>query len=237
MPQRDESFLFGRTDESTELRNDDAVKRGASSIGGLFALLNELDYFKLIEKLVRGPVTEEQVLTSGRWWIFSKGSKLAGLAGIMLLVMRLGLLCAGEDVDQHLKFSMYLLMHIALTFAFPYMFVKYLVYPDGVTWAAVRYTLQGFSVGLVLSEGLKSTLFIGSLIARPYVSTHWYHKSGLGDALLEMYYDSFVISYIEEVVTFAACVVSVYFVWVYVSRFGEIRRQQLEHGKPYALGL
>lgn len=235
MANNDNSFLFSKRDTSADMRNDDADKRGAGSFCGIFSLLSELDYFKLIEKLIRKPVTKDQVVTSNRWWLFGKGTKPAGLAGVLLFAVRFGILGSGDTIDPTVKFGVYLLFYFLLLFAFPYMFLQYLKLPDGVTWSATIYTLQGFTFGLLMAVVGETALMFGTLYARSWVVANWYHKSKIGDPLLELWYDSICRSYVEEGLLFLASLVCVYFVWRYVAKFGEIRRLQLATGKPYDL--
>jgi hypothetical protein len=224
-------------DDSEQFRIDEARKRGIASPGGIGALLGELDYYQLIENLVRGPVTEKQLLTPYRWWLFFKGSAFGSIAGTVLLLVRVGLLLPGEDMDYRIKFGAFMVFYSILIFGFGNMFMKYLVYPDGATWTAVRFALAGFSTGLVFSETLKEGFMLWTVYVRDYVVAHIYKTNAILDAVLEMYYNSFISTYTEEIALLMLCYMSVGYFWLYFGKMSDYRRNVLKTGKPYDLGV
>ncbi len=227
--------LLGKKDELQDVQLDEARKRGATSPAGIFALLGELDYYFLVENLTRSAITAQQLTTPTRWWIFTKGTKLASIVGVVLLMVRFALLASGKDVAHLVKIVTFTFIYGALIFAHFQMFMKYITFVGGATWTAVKYATAGFSVGLVVSETLKSALLMVCIHFKPYVAAHWYGKSGFTDTLLEIFYIDFARSLLEELLLIAICYAVIIYFWIYFRAITKVRLRAQNHGKPYDL--
>jgi hypothetical protein len=236
MSFKDNLEVIGASSEDgTTLKNEEARKRGTASPAGFFALLGELDYYRLIENLIRGPVTDQQLITPYRWWLFFKGSALSSVAGVVVLMTRVCLLIPGETLPFWFKYSTFLGIFALLLFVHGSVFMQYANYPNGATWVAVKYALAGFSVGVLSSEFLKTLVVCASIFFREYVALSFYGKFKITDILLEMYYDRLVGSYAEELVTFLVSIITITYFWLYFNKRTQYRTEVLETGKPYDL--
>jgi len=237
MSDSDFSTLVGSADDRHQMMLDEARKRGVLSPGGVFALIGELDYYQLIENLIRGPVTERQLMTPYRWWLFFKGSAFSSFIGTLLTLIRFALLLPGENMDFRIKYGTFLIFYFVMLFGFGNMFMKYTKYPDGATWTAVKYTLGGFSTGIIITETIKHILIGWSIYAKNFIAHHLYNRHWLLNEFMEVYYDLFVDSLWEEVVSLCICYIAVIYFWMYFYRISSYRRAALKTGKPYDLGL
>ena len=238
MAQNDQNPLFGALlGKDPDPRMEDALKKGLHSPKGILALLGELDYYLLIENLTRGPITEKQLISPYRWWLFFKGSAIASMVGTVLLLIRMGLLMSGETVDFRIKFTTFVIVYAFFILGTGNMFTKYLHYPDGATWLAVKYTLYGFTTGLIISETSKAILLCWTIYMKKYVGQYVYNQSEIIDFFLEIYYDLFVRSYAEELVTLLISYGVLVYFWMFVKKRELFRRDCIRKGKPYDLGM
>jgi len=234
---RDESAIFGGTRKDIEnFQADEARKRGAASPGGILSLLGELDYYLLIENLTRGPITEQQLMTNHRWWIFAKGTALASMVGLAMIMTRIALLLPGADVPYSIKYSFYLVVYAGIIFASGNMFMKYARNPDGAAWTAVKFALAGLSTGLIFTETLKSAAFMTVLLSKGYIAKYVYGEYAFVDSLIRLFFDSFSRSLTEEIAALLVCYISVGYFWMYFNKRSEYNREIRKKGQPYDLG-
>ncbi len=234
---RDESAIIGGTRKDIEEHQaDEARKRGAASPGGILSLLGELDYYLLIENLIRGPITEQQLMTNTRWWIFAKGTALASMVGMAMILTRIALLLPGADMAYEIKYGTYLAIYSAIIFASGHMFMKYAKYPDGAAWTAVKYALMGLTSGLLLTETMKGAAFIAVLMSKGYIAEYVYGRYAFVDGIIELFFNSFSRAISEEVVAMVVCYVTVTYFWMYFNKMSEYYREKKRVGNPYDLG-
>ena len=226
-----------KPDESAEFRIDEARKKGSGSPGGLFVLLGELDYYSLIESLIKGPITDKQLMTPYRWWIFFKGSANSSMVGLIIIMMRLGFLLPGETMDFRIKFGTYMVFYFFVIFGFGKLFLNYIHYPDGSTWLAIKFALSGFIFGMFISETIKSIILLVTLYAKPWITRNWYGQSSFGDSIYDFYYTEFVHTYSEELALLGVCYASILYLWIYFNRITEYQRNKIKKGTPYDLGM
>ena len=72
-----DAFMLGADSQATQ--REEAERSGASSFRGILLLISELEYFSLVERLCRLPITERQLTTSRRLWTLTKGAVLGGI--------------------------------------------------------------------------------------------------------------------------------------------------------------
>lgn len=230
-------LFMQKPDDSAEFRIDEARKRGAGSPGGIFALLGELDNYRLIETLIKAPITDQQLITPYRTWLISKGIASASLVGMLLIIIRFGLLIPGESVDMRIKLSTFMVMYFLMIFGYGMMFVNYIQYPHGATWNAIRYTLYGFSSGFIFSETLKSIFWTWTIYAKTWVVKNLYGRYEYLDPVLEVYYDSFVQTYVEEIAVLSVGYLAIIYLWVHFNHLTSYLEDKQNKGRPYDLGM
>ena len=221
--------------ESRLISYEEARKRGLTAPGGIFNLLGELDYYRLIEKLIRGPITESQLITPFRFWFFSKGMTFASFMAFLSLLIRFSLLTTGANVDYSFKYSVFVATKAFLLYANFDILIGYITYPEGAAYSAVRYSLIGYTVGILSSELLFYLVAIASLFFRPFVESNWYGKWKILDAVLETWYNFFIGSGIDETASLFLAVIICFCGWYKFKRIVEKRRIEWTRGRPYEI--
>lgn len=79
-----DAFMLGGDPQATQ--REEAERSGASSFRGILLLISELEYFSLVERLCRLPITERQLTTSRRLWTLTKGAVLGGIGTTTMFV-------------------------------------------------------------------------------------------------------------------------------------------------------
>lgn len=171
---------------------DDAQRKGITSPAGIFNLLSELDYYALLERLIRGPITAKQIVTSMKYWLYLRGTALAFLASAILLILRTILLTTGTTVNADFKYCIFLLIYVFSMYRIALIFSNYFQYTNGITWAASQQVLNGYISGMYLFEFLKITFMIVTVIAKNYIILHFYGKYEVLNTAFEMYYTDFL---------------------------------------------
>jgi len=232
-----ELFTKDTREQLNDVQLDEAQKRGTTSPGGVFALLGELDNYLLIENLIRGPVTDKQLTTPVRWWLFGKGAKLAGIVGMVLLLTRFALLVPGENMNHDVKFIFFLVIYAGMIFANCNMLMKYAQYPGGASWTAVKFALSGLSASLLFAESIKTAVFMIAISFRNYAAHHWYRKNAVSDVILELFYNEFARMHSEELIILLISWVTVGYFWFYFKKMTKYNASQLGNHQPYDLGI
>lgn len=214
---------------------EDAHRKGATSPAGVFSLLGDLDYYALIEKLIRGSITEQQLTTPIRWWLFFKGSAFASLVCTILVFIRFGLLVPNAAVSVDLKYLVYLVVYTAVIYRIALIFPNYVRYSSGVTWIAARNTLQGFTAGVIAAEVFKLSGMFATQFLRPTILEHLYGRSPIIDEIATMYFDLFLGPPYSEIAELALCSLAIYYGNERFRLLTEKLKETENAGRPYDL--
>lgn len=79
-----DSFILSGDPQASQ--REEAERSGASSFRGILLLISELEYFSLVERLCREPITERQLTTAKRLWTLTKGAVLGSIGTGMMLI-------------------------------------------------------------------------------------------------------------------------------------------------------
>lgn len=139
-----DAFMFGSDPQAQQ--REDAEKRGTSSFRGLLALIGELEYYSLIERLSRLPITERQLTTPTQLWALTKGAALGAIGTTWMLISHVcvSLLAASFGWTQSLRIGILAMLFAGTIYCMNDFLLKKLVFADGAAAKLRKLMMLGY---------------------------------------------------------------------------------------------
>lgn len=140
----DDTFMFGSDPQAQQ--REDAEKRGTSSFRGLLALIGELEYYSLIERLSRLPITERQLTTPTQLWALTKGAALGAIGTTWMLISHIcvSLLAASFGWSLSLRIGLLAMLFAGTIYCMNDFLLKKIVFPDGAAAKLKKLMMVGY---------------------------------------------------------------------------------------------
>lgn len=140
----DDTFMFGSDPQAQQ--RDDSEKRGTSSFRGLLALIGELEYYSLIERLSQLPITERQLTTPTQLWALTKGAALGTIGTMWMLISHISvsLLAASFGWSQSLRIGLLSLLFAGTIYWMNDFLLRKLVFADGAAAKLKKLMMVGY---------------------------------------------------------------------------------------------
>ncbi len=140
----DDTFMFGSDPQAQQ--REDSEKRGTSSFRGLLALIGELEYYSLIERLSRLPITERQLTTPTQLWALTKGAALGAIGTMWMLISHIcvSLLAASFGWSLSLRIGLLTALFAGTIYCMNDFLLRKLVFADGAAAKLKKLMMLGY---------------------------------------------------------------------------------------------